>query len=143
VDAVDLELKRLLRKAGLNPGIVEAKERIKRACLRVVDSLDDPKHLLFDAFTLYNKGFTNEAVRLLRLAPRKAREIRERAILLEEAPPEVVTEGDIEYIRRRFDKIAKMMEERRDPVEIEDEVYDVDGWIYEKMFQNFHKCVTM
>jgi len=111
----------------------------KELCLRIVDSLDDPKHLLSDAFTLYEKGFVDDAVKTLRMAPEKAEMIRERAI--EEGAPEVVTKEDIKYIRRRFDKIARMIEERRPHHEVEDEVYDLDGWIYEKMFQKFHECM--
>ena len=137
----------------------------KRLCLDVVDALDEAKHILFDAYTVYDEGFrdlaigrkraayfrTERAIRLLRGAAEKAEKIRRRAIT--KGAPEVVTKNDIEYIRTNFKKLADLMEEDLKPPEelvylkppgkLEDVVYEIDGELYKRMFQKFHACMQI
>jgi len=125
----------------------------KELCLQIVDALDDPKHLLSDAWTLYREAFEDlearkekdaavrrqRAIGLLELAPEKAGRIRGEAIA-KGAPP-VVTESDINYIRDSFGKLAKLFSEFKEPEEIEDVYYSIDGELYERMFQKFFDCM--
>lgn len=137
----------------------------KDLCLAIVDALDDSKHLLFDAYTIYEEGFRDlalgrkheayrrvkRAVGLLRAAADKAEAIRRKAIA--EGAPGVVTKEDTEYIRGKFNHIADLMEKELKPPEalvyivppedMEDFVYEVDGELYRRMFQKFHECMSV
>lgn len=129
----------------------------KRLCLDVVDALDEAKHILFDAYTIYDEAFRDlaigrerdalmrrdRAIRMLRVAAFKVEKIRRRAII--KGAPEVVSyEDDIGYIRTNFNKLADSMEKNfKPPEEFEDLVYDIDGELYKRMFQKFHRCMQI
>ena len=112
----------------------------KELCLKIVDALDDPKHLLSDAYTLYEEGLRDKAIGLVRTAPEKAERIRREA--LAKGAPEVVTEQDIDYITLRFKLVEDYMKMGVPPNDLEDLVYDIDGELYKRMFQKFHECMT-
>jgi len=110
----------------------------KELCLEIVDALDEPKHLLSDAYTLYEVGFRERAIGLVSMAPRKARDIRARA--LARGAPNVVAEEDMEYIEKSFREVENKMKKGVPPENLEKIVYNIDGELYERMLQKFHQC---